>query len=275
MEDRLINDIKEIENYLEERNVKSKIIDRLYLFEYKTFSKKENKKTISLNVEEDENKIKYKNSICNLKEDATNQEIYKALLKVLSLNVINISPNKLLACNGFTDTKYTNKSGVITQYEDVNKIYLNLGVLEFLTRSIYIDIIKKPYDKKILGNNVLSDSYIASEITRILNFIIFETEDTTKLLKLYLKNDLNLFLKKIYQKIGLEKQEVFELYEIATIFLTNTFIKKTMPHSDNYDIKLLKTFFKKSYEYARNKKIKNAESFFAIEFSKEIISYLV
>lgn len=275
MQEVLINDIKKIEKYLKEKQIKSKVIDRMYNLEYKTTESYEEYNDIYLDIVPDDSKIKFLNGICYLSNNAKGQEIFKKLVKLLSLDISKPIENSIVVKTGFSETEYKNKDGQIIQFENVKDIYLNLGVLEYITKTMYVEILNKPYERKILGNSILTDSYLAGEVTRILNFLVFETEDNTKMLKLYLNNKKDVFLNKVEEKLGLSEREIMIIYEISTILLSNNSIKKTMYYSDEYKMKFLKKFLNNSYDYAKTKKIRNAEFFFATEFSRDIMSFLI
>ena len=273
MQEILINNIKQIEKYLKEKQIKSKIIDRMYNLEYKTTDDVD-EKSICLDIIPEKNKVKMQNEICYILNNSLEQDLFKELVKLLSLNVAKSLGNKLIVKTGFSETEYKNINGEIEFFEDPKNIFLNLGVLEYIVQTMYIDIINKPYERKICDNNLLTNSYLAGEITRILNFIIFETEDNTELLNLYFNNKKEVFLNKIEEKLKISETEIYELYEIATLLLSPETTKKTMHVSDEYKMKFLKKFFIKAYKCAKENNIRNTDFFFATEFNRDVVSLL-
>ncbi len=213
-------------------------------------------------------------TICAINENNKNLEesIVYYLLKAISTDVKfkKAFYKKRIINSGFVQIIYEAQKDKIKCYEISEYEYINQGVLEYLSEEIYKEIYKKPMNKNKL--NLFTTNYLVKEITRILNFVLFETEDYTKLLEIYLKNDIDTFLMDVQLRTGLEEKQLCEIYNVATAFLEGRQVCKSIYIKDDYIISTLKTFIEDMYNIAKENQIPKTEHFFAKELNKDIFS---
>lgn len=301
MEEELIKLVSHFDKILEKHSLNTKIIlDRLYNTEYMTYknnminveyqlSKDLEKVTecydlSSLSgalipiVKIDKGTITFVKTICAINEKNTNmkESMIYYLLKAISTDIkfTKAYYKKRKIHSGFVDILYEDKKNKIKCTEIDEYEYINEGVLCYLTEEMYKEIYKEAVKVKKLDNKykVLDKNYLAKEITRILNFVVYEKESYEEILSEYLKNDIEKFLMNIQLQTSLEKAEVLEIYKIANLFLEGKTVCKSIYTKESYMVDTLKDFINNMYNIAKEKNIEKTEHFFAKELNKEIFS---